>query len=90
MPNPFIADPEAVLDYSFDWTQWLAEGETITSYVVTVAAGITSVIDSETDGVVTVWLTGGTNGTRYRIECLVNTSEGRTDERSFYVKVQEQ
>lgn len=88
MPNPFIADPEAILDYSFDWTQWLATGETIDTYTITVETGITLVSDAESDGVVTVWLTSGTVGQRYRIECLVNTSEGRTDERSFYVKVQ--
>lgn len=85
----FRKDPEAVLDYEVDWTSWLAVGETITARTVTVPAGITKNSDSEAGGVVTVWLSGGTAGTSYTIECLITTSAGRTDERSFTVKVAE-
>lgn len=87
MPNPFTADPDSVLDYSVDWTAWLAEGETITSYTFTADTGLTVVSDSEADGVVTVWLTGGTAGRRYKVECQVTTDQDRTDERSFFLKV---
>ena len=27
--NQYLKDPSAVLDYVFDWTEWLATGETI-------------------------------------------------------------
>jgi hypothetical protein len=46
----FTKDPDAVLDYKFDWaaetngsgpSDWLASNETISSYVVTAAAGLT-------------------------------------------------
>lgn len=83
-------DPEATLDYEVDWsTFYLDDGETISSYVVTVPAGIAKAADSQDDGVVTIWLTGGTAGTSYRIECKITTSAGRTEERSFQVRVRE-
>jgi len=89
MATSFTKDPEAVLDYTFDWSDWLATGETISSYTVTVPTGITKDSDSQADGVVTVWLSGGTAGTNYRVECKIVTSAGRTDERSIWIKAVE-
>jgi hypothetical protein len=91
-------DPQAVLDYAFDWagltngttgaiSDWLASGETISSHVVTVSTGITKDSDSEASGKVTVWLSGGTAGTTYTVACKIVTSAGRTDERSMTVQV---
>ena len=89
----FTKDPEAVLDYAFDWNDatnpWLATGETISSYTVTAQTGLTKDSDSEASGVVTVWLSGGTAGTTYRVECKIVTSAGRTDERTIWIKVVE-
>lgn len=89
MPTRFRKDPEAVLDFQFDWTAWLADGETITDHTITVPSGITNDSSSVASGVVTVWLSGGTAQTDYRVECLITTSAGRTDERSMTVRVNE-
>lgn len=91
-------DPDAVLDYKFDWANttnggtkadWLEAGETISSHVVTADTGITVDSDSITDTntSVTVWLSGGTAGTRYNVACSVTTSASRTDERTLLVTV---
>lgn len=86
----FTKDPDAVLDYAFDWaTYWLESGETISSHVVTVGAGLTNDSDSETDGVVTAWLSGGAVGTTYDVACKIVTSCGRTDERTIEIVVEE-
>jgi hypothetical protein len=82
-------DPEAVLDYPVDWSDWLATGETISEVVWTVPTGLTKDSQSESGGVAVAWISGGTAGTEYRIECKVTTSQGRTDERSFFIKVTE-
>jgi len=87
-------DPDAVLDFAFDWNntevgEWLQAGEIITSYEVTVAEGITKDSDSESSGIVTVWLSGGTEGVAYRIECEIHTSRGRRDERSMLIYCEE-
>ena len=88
LQNP-LKDPSAVLDYVFDWTEWLATGETITDHTITADTGITVDSSTELDGKVTVWLSGGTAGTTYRVECLITTSAGRTDERSLWITVRE-
>lgn len=85
----WLKDPDAVLDYTFDWSGWLASGETITTATVTAADGITLDSDDEAGGVVTVWLSGGTANTRYAVACLITTDQGRTDERTRYVDVRE-
>ena len=85
----YIKDPDAVLDYAFDWSTWLATGETISSHVVTADTGITKDSDSEADGIVTVWLSAGTAGTAYNVACKIVTSDARTDERSIIVLIQE-
>lgn len=84
----YVKDPDAVLDYAIDWaTNWLEAGETISSHTVTVPAGITKDSDSESAGTVTIWLSGGTAGSTYRVTCQIVTSSSRTDDRSFDVLV---
>jgi len=87
--NQYLKDPDAVLDYMFDWTEWLATGETITDHTITADTGITVETDSEASGKVTVWLSGGTAGINYKVACLITTSAGRTDERTIWIKVVE-
>jgi len=88
LQNP-LKDPSAVLDYVFDWTGWLAAAETITSHTVTVPTGLTLESSTAASGIVTAWISGGTVGTTYRVECLIVTTAGRTDERSLWITVQE-
>lgn len=82
-----IKDPSAVLDWMFDWSDWLASGETITDHTITVDTGITKDSSTEAAGKVTVWLSGGTAGENYKVACLIVTSAGRTDERTIWIKV---
>ena len=88
----YIKDPIAVLDYSFDWVndpdgRWLQVGENISSRAVTVATGLTKDSDTELDGVVTVWLSGGTAYESYTVACKITTSKSRIDERSITIRV---
>jgi hypothetical protein len=86
LQNP-LKDPSAVLDYVFDWNEWLATGETITDHTITADTGITVGSSTESDGKVTVWLSGGTAGINYKVACLITTTAGRTDERTIWIKV---
>lgn len=84
----FEKDPEAVLDYKWDWTEWLGE-DTIQTVLITVEAGDIVIEEEISDSkTVTVWLSGGTINEPTIVTCRVTTAEGRTDERSarFYVK----
>jgi hypothetical protein len=85
----FTKDPNAVLDYGFDWTLWLQTGETISSSTWTVPTGLTKDTDTKTTTATVVWLSGGTAGTNYDVTCRIVTSGGRTDDRTMTIKVSE-
>ena len=87
MSQIYMKDPDAVLDFAFDWSDWLATSETISSHVVTVDTGITKDSDSESSGIITVWLSGGTAGNDYNVACKIVTNANRTDERTMTIKV---
>lgn len=89
MTSSFLKDPDATLDFVFDWSDWLQSGETISSYIITTDSGITNEGDDESDGIVTVWLSGGTAGARYSVACKITTSLNRIDERTMLVWVAE-
>ncbi len=87
LQNP-LKDPSAVLDYAFDWTDWLATSETIANHTITADTGI--VVDSSTEnaGIVTVWLSGGEAGKWYKVACKITTNAGRIDERTLHIRVE--
>jgi hypothetical protein len=100
MPSIVLKDPDAVLDYKFDWaastngtgsSDWLASGETIATKTVTVPSGLTKDSDSlaDTNTSVLVWLSGGTAETDYEVICHITTSDSRQDDRTLTVKVRE-
>jgi hypothetical protein len=99
----YVKDPGSTLDFAFDWkgltngttgatTDWLASGETISSYTLTVPTGITLETaaphaQSESGGKITYWLSGGTANTWYTVVCKIVTSAARTDERTMQIQV---
>ena len=88
MSDSFVKDPDAVLDYSFSWVDWLAEGETIVAFEVT-PAGVTLDSASHDAGVVTAWVSGGTLRTPASLTCRITTSQGRVDDRTITLRVRE-
>ena len=87
MLTEFDKDPNATLDYTIDWSDWLATGDTISTSTWTVPAGITASSDTETTTTSTVWLTGGTSGRTYLVTNTIVTAGGRTEERSLRIRV---
>lgn len=82
-------DPDAVLDYRWDWSVWLKTGETISTVTWDVPAGITQQSHSDDTSSATIWLTGGTVGKNYLVTCRIVTSSGRTDDRSQLIPVRQ-
>jgi len=86
----FNKDPQAVLDYTIDWTKWLDEvGDSIATSTWIVPTGLTKVTETNTTKLATVWLSGGTAGTNYTVTNRIMTVAGRTDDRSITIRVQE-
>jgi beta-lactamase regulating signal transducer with metallopeptidase domain len=88
-------DPNADLDYSWDWTKYLAG---VTDTIATVAFSVTepgndTSLTTHNPGfsgpLAVVWLTGGLVGKTYQVTCRITSahSPARIDDRSIYVKV---
>jgi len=90
MSYSYVKDPDAVLDYVFNWSSWLQDGDTIDTYTVDADAGLTVDSDSNTTTAVTAWLSGGTAGQSYGVTCHVVTAGGRKDDRTIRIIVLEQ
>lgn len=93
MRYTFVAekkDPEAILDYVIDWTQYLAPEEVIQDFNVTCEGGGVTVSGStEADGRVRFMLSGGVAGRDYSIVCEIITNAGRTDQRTINLPVRQ-
>jgi len=98
--SEWVKDPDAVLDYKYDWkaltngtgtSDWLGALATISAPTIDADAGITvaSSAWSDANTSVTVWLSSGAAGTEYKVRCEIVTSASRTDERTMKVKVEE-
>lgn len=79
-------DPDATLDWTMDWNEWLGPLETIAQSTWEVSPGITIVTESNTQKTAVVWLSGGTEGQVYRITNRITSSDGRIDDRSFTLR----
>lgn len=86
--NAFTKDPDAVLDYLVDWTDWLA-GDTIVTSTWIVPTGITKDTDTKTATAARIWLSGGTAETVYLVTNRVVTAGGRTNDRTLDIYVSE-
>ena len=85
-----VKDPNAILDYTFDWSEWLdAITDTIASQSIVAETGITNDSSSISGKTVIAWISGGTAGNTYRVTCRIVTAGGRTDDRSIFIKVKE-
>jgi len=92
-----LVDPNAVLDYPFDWTEWLDDlGDTIASAQVLLIG--TVLLDSSGhppngfvvnpgNKIVVAWAKGFTKGSG--LTCHIVTAGGRQDDRSIYFNVKD-
>lgn len=86
----FVKDPDATLDYTVDWAEWMTGADVISTVTWTVESGLTQVSTAYTDTTATIWLSGGKAGKAYAITCRVTTDNNpaRIDDRSFVVSVE--
>lgn len=91
-----IKDPEAVLDYGWDWAApdrgriWLADGDSITESTWTIEGpddDLEVVTDTHDDTTTTIWLRGGTLGKAYKATNHVTTADGRKDDRTLRITI---
>ena len=86
-------DPDAKLDYEFDWSGsyvLLNDDVIVDATVTTSAVGVVLSQQSHTDKTVKVWVEGGTPGQRILIDCHVVTAAGREDDETGVLVVRQQ
>lgn len=85
----FVKDPDAILDYVIDWGPWL-NGDEINTSNWTLDSGITnSADDTPSTSTTRIFISGGTAGVNYTATNRITTIGGRTDDRSFEVRVRQ-
>jgi len=80
-------DPLDTRWFEFDWSQFLAAGETILSYTISADSAMTKVADSATSTAVLIQVSGGTAGTQSLITCNITTSAANVYETEKYVTI---
>lgn len=85
-------DPESTLQYTMDWTNWLATSETVSTSNFTVdsitgdadplTVSGTSITDNKKCNVT---LTGGTVGNIYTVRNTITTSDSQTERKFFRI-----
>jgi len=82
-------DPNAVLDYSLDLAAWLTDaGDTLASLDV-IGDGVTVASHAISGTSVIAWVSGGVAGETATVTFRFTTANGRTDDRSIYLKIRE-
>lgn len=96
----FQKQPAETLDYDIDFTEFFADGDTIVTAgdppipsplnVVVDVPGLTLGPTFVINGtIVKQWLSGGTNGAKYKITVTVTSNAGRIKQVEFVVKVKD-
>jgi hypothetical protein len=88
-------DPQATLDYSVDWSDWLVGADTIATSTWILgtftgdAAPLVNTATASANGIATIFIRGGTDGKIYRITNRITTGSGLTDERYFRLVIKD-
>lgn len=77
-------DPDSILDYTVDWTDWLAPlADVIVSVEWLPSAGITVQSFSNTSATATAFVSGGVLDADEFVTCRITTAGGRTEDRTI-------
>lgn len=83
--------PSDQLDYDLDFSEWLSDGDAITSIqTAVVPTGALTIPSTSIAGqIVKIWAAGGVDGITYEINVTALTSGGRIKEECFKIRVRD-
>lgn len=87
-------DTEAQLVYTFDWSEWLPAGDSLTAVNYTISARandpdpLLKVAQGISGTKTFIELSNGQEGKTYVVTAAITTTDGLVDRRNFRVKVQ--
>ena len=85
MTDIWYKDPDARLDYTWDWASWLVGADEISAASFTVTGNDAALVVEEPPSIVApnlvvVFINGGTVGESYRVTCHATSTDGRIDD----------
>jgi len=80
--------PADVLDYEFNFSNWLISGDTIVNGAATASGAVIDSIDITLTSVI-VWVSGGTNNVPAHIDVTATTAVGRVKQVCLTLRIQE-
>lgn len=86
----YIKDPDAISDYAWDWASFLGSDTITISMWLIDSADLIIVTDSNDATTTTVRLFGGILETSYTVTNRIVTGDGRTNDRSFRIRIKQQ
>lgn len=88
MSSSYKKDPDATLDYTMDWSDWL---DPVQDAIIAVEwlpdEGLTVANSSHTATTATAMVSGGAVAERLNLTCRITTRDGRTDDRSITLNI---
>ena len=88
--DKYVKQPADIQDYDVDFNDYLTPfSDTGLSHTATIDTGITLVSSTLSAGIVKVWLSGGTDGTTYKLTVTLTTTGGRVKQYEINIKVKE-
>lgn len=86
----FYKQPVEVKDFDIDYSEWLTAGDNVESVTVVVTpTGLTVESVFVNDPRAKVWLSGGVDGTQYKLSVTMTSADGRVKQDEFKIKVKD-
>jgi hypothetical protein len=85
----YSQQPSEVLDYDLLYGDWLTQGDALLSTVATEAPAGLSAVAIVVGTKVKIWVSGGVNGTTYKIDVTTTTVQGRIKQDEIVMKIAE-
>lgn len=91
----FVMQPADEWDYDIDYREWMTPSDGLSNQVAPVVTAepeglvVEKVVRDYDNRTVKVWLSGGVDGVRYKVEVTTRTREGRTRQDEFYITVRD-
>jgi len=97
----FVKQPAETLDFDIDFAEFLSDGDTLVTAgdppapdplsVVVSPAGLTLGLTLVRNGtIIKQWVSGGTDGQKYKITITATSNAGRVKQVEFIVRVKEE
>lgn len=86
----FTKQPVEVKDYDIDYSQWMTTGDNVQSVDVVVSpSGLAVDAVFVNDPRAKIWLSGGTDGTQYKLTVTMTSADGRVKQDEFKIRVKD-